>query len=177
MVRSMAVSWRKASASVQTGEPQAVAALRPSEYADGVKHVLPRIVSLALVLVLVLVLVTPALIAQEVNLSQFQDEQPVILVFARNRDDDRPFIVNLDLSTVWSGVTARNIHVMDVDPVSYEVDRAAEQLELGNREFAVVLIARDGTTLTVTDENTAVSELFQILDDYEHDDYEQGERE
>lgn len=142
------------------------------------KQTLPRIVGLTLLLVLL----TPALIAQEVNLAQFRDEQPVILVFARNRDDDRPFMVNLDLSTVWSGVAAREIHVMDVDPVSYDVERAAEQLELGNREFAVVLIARDGTTLTVTDENTSVSELFQILDDYQHDNYqhddnEQGERE
>ena len=123
-------------------------------------------------LALLLVLLTPALNAQEVNLSPFQGEQPVIIVFARNQDDDRPFMVNLDLSTVWSGVTAREIHVMDVDPVSHEVELAAEQLELGDREFAVVLIARDGTTLTVTDENTSVSEMFQILDDYEH-----GERE
>lgn len=164
----MVVSWRKESTSVQSGAPQAVAALRSSEYADGVKQTLPRIVGLTLLLVLL----TPALIAQEVNLAQFRDEQPVILVFARNRDDDRPFMVNLDLSTVWSGVAAREIHVMDVDPVSYDVELAAEQLELGNREFAVVLIARDGTTLTVTDENTSVSELFQILDDYQRGEQE-----
>lgn len=132
------------------------------------KHLLPRIVGLGLALFLVV----PVLTAQEINLSQYQDEQPVILVFARNRDDDRPFVVNLDLSIVWSGVTARDIQVVDIDPVLYDVDRAAEQLELGDREFAVILIARDGTTLSVTDENVAASELFQILDDYERGEQE-----
>lgn len=127
------------------------------------KHIPPRIAGLGLLLFLM----GSVLAAQEVNLSRFEDEQPVILVFARNRDDDRPFVVNLDLSTVWSGVTARNIQVIDIDPVSHDVKRAAAQLQLGDREFAVVLIARDGTMLTVTDENTPVSELFQILDDYQ----------
>jgi hypothetical protein len=106
--------------------------------------------------------------AQEVNLSRFRDQHPVILVFARNLDDDRPFVVNLDLSTVWSGVSARGIQVVDVDPASHDVDRAAEQLQLGDREFAVVLIARDGTVLSITDENGSVSDLFQILDSHQH---------
>jgi len=108
--------------------------------------------------------------AQEVNLARFRGEHPVILVFSRSQDDDRPFVVNLDLSTAWSGVTARNIQVLDIDPISYDVDRAAEQLELGAREFAVVLIARDGTTLATTDETGSVAELFEILDRYERGD-------
>jgi hypothetical protein len=102
-----------------------------------------------------------------VNLSRFRDQHPVILVFARNLDDDRPFVVNLDLSTVWSGVSARGIQVVDVDPASHDVDRAAEQLQLGDREFAVILIARDGTVLSITDENGSVSDLFQILDSHQ----------
>lgn len=163
VVRTIRVSWRKASGSVQRGVREAVAALRPSQYADGVKQLFRRITGVSIVLTLL----APALPAQEITLSPFRDEQPVVLVFSRNRDDDRPFIVHLDLSTVWAGVTARNIHVIDVDPVSHDVERAAEQLELGNREFAVVLIADDGTTLTVTDETTSVSELFRMLDDYQ----------
>lgn len=112
-------------------------------------------------------LAASVLAAEEVNLSRFRDQHPVIVVFARSLDDDRPFIVNLDFSTVWSGITARDIQVLDVDPITYDVDRAAEQLELGSREFAVLLIARDGTVLTVTDENDSAADLFQILDDYE----------
>ncbi|MFW5695585.1 MAG: DUF4174 domain-containing protein [Alkalispirochaeta sp.] len=108
--------------------------------------------------------------AQEVDLDQFRDEHPVIIVFSRNQDDERPFQINLDLSTAWSGVTARDIQVVDVDPISHDVNLAAEQLELGSWEFAVVLIARDGTTLLTTDEDIAVDELFQILDDYQRGD-------
>lgn len=119
---------------------------------------------------LALLLAASVLSAQEIDLSRFRDEHPVIVVFARNRDDDRPFVVNLGLSTVWSGVTARDIQVVDIDPVTHDVDRAAEQLGLGSREFAVVLIARDGTPLATTDEDVSISELFQILDDYERAD-------
>ncbi len=118
----------------------------------------------------VLILVVSALSAQEVNLARFRGEHPVILVFSRDQNDDRPFVVNLDLSTAWSGVTARGIQVLDIDPIAYDVDRAAEQLELGSREFAVVLIARDGTTLATTDETVSVGELFEILDRYEQGD-------
>jgi len=124
----------------------------------------------ALTVSAVLILVASVVSAQEVNLARFRGEHPVILVFSRSQDDDRPFVVNLDLSTAWSGVTARNIQVLDIDPISYDVDRAAEQLELGAREFAVVLIARDGTTLATTDETGSVAELFEILDRYERGD-------
>lgn len=140
-----------------------VAAPRSTRYAILVKHPYHRLTAFALLLFVA----TSLLAAQEVNLSRFRDEHPVIVVFARSLDDDRPFVVNLDFSTAWSGITARDIQILDVDPIAYDVDRAAEQLELGSREFAVLLIARDGTILAVTDENDSAADLFQILDDYE----------
>ncbi|MFW5827083.1 MAG: DUF4174 domain-containing protein [Alkalispirochaeta sp.] len=120
----------------------------------------------------VLNVVVSALSAQEIDLDRFRGEHPVIVVFSRDQNDDRPFVVNLALSTEWSGVTARDIQVLDVDPISYDVDHAAEELELGGREFAVVLIGRDGTTLATTDETVTAGELFEIFDRAERGDRE-----
>ena len=119
--------------------------------------------SLAIALGLFL-LTTAAVSAQAFAIDEYRGHQPVIVVFARSRDDVRPFAFNLAVSSNWNRVSARNIAVVDVDPVSYDVDRVAEQLELGDLPFAVVLFARDGTRIMTAPSENSLDELLRALD-------------
>lgn len=107
---------------------------------------------------------------QALELDDYRGSQPVMVVFSRSRDDVRPFSFNLAISNNWNRLTARNIAVLDVDSVRYNVDAVAEQLELGDLEFAVVMVARDGTTVMTTPDDDRLDELLAALDLHDGED-------
>ena len=104
--------------------------------------------------------------AQPVDLAPYRGERPVILVFSQVRDEVRAFSFHLELSNRWNSITARNIAVVDVDPVSYDVKAVAEQFSLGDTSFAILLFADDGNVLMVTQDETALPEMLRSLDLY-----------
>ena len=55
-------------------------------------------------------------------------KSPVIVIFARARDEPRMFSFNLALSAEWDRIEARNIVTVDVGPDRYDLDHAAGQL-------------------------------------------------
>lgn len=109
------------------------------------------------------------LAAQAVPVDRYQGVQPVMVIFSSDRDDVRPFEFNLALSTNWDRILSRNIAVLDVGPLAYDVEAVARQLELGSREFAVVLIARDGSTIMTTDDPAGLGELLRRFDLYSNE--------
>lgn len=115
-------------------------------------------------LIVLLIVVGAPISADPLDLSDYRDRQPVMVVYSRSRDDVRPFSFNLDVSTNWNNVTARDVVIVDVDPLSHDVDAVAEQFGLGDRSFAVVLVGRDGSVLSITEDETALRELLRVLD-------------
>jgi hypothetical protein len=101
---------------------------------------------------------------QAVDLSPYRNRQPVIVVFSADLDDVRPFSFNLDLSSNWARAEARNLATLDVDAINYDVEVAARQFGLGDRQFAVILVAETGEILMISEDPAALEELFAALD-------------
>ena len=117
-----------------------------------------------LFLTLLFAVAVSGLAAQAVPVDRYRGLQPVMVVFSSDRDDVRPFEFNLALSTNWDRILSREIAVLDVGPLAYDVEAVARQLELGTRDFAIVLIGRDGSQLMTTEDPGDLGELLRRLD-------------
>jgi hypothetical protein len=129
-----------------------------------VRFAMLRILPRASALIALILCGGASVAADPLDLSDFRDRQPVMVVYTRSRDDVRPFSFNLDVSTNWNNLTARDVAIIDVDPLSHDVDAVAEQFGIGDRSFAVVLVGRDGSVLAITEDETALRELLRTLD-------------
>lgn len=112
-----------------------------------------------------LVLVSSSLVfAVPLDLSQYQGEGPVIVIFARDNDEPRAFSFNLALSTQWNRIEARRITTVDVGPGRYDLDAVARQLEIENNDFEIVVIDIDGEIIHRTADPGALAHILMIID-------------
>lgn len=98
------------------------------------------------------------------DLSQYQGENPVIVIFARQVDEPRAFSFNLALSTDWNRIEARKIATVDVGPGRYDLDSVARQLGIQERDFAIVVLNLDGTIIYRTDDPQALRHILMLID-------------
>ncbi len=98
------------------------------------------------------------------DLEQYRNERPVIVVFYRVNDEPRAFSFNLALSTYWNRIENRNIVTIDVGPGKYDLDRVAEQLNIGTEDFAIVTVGVGGSIIHRTTDPGALAEILMTID-------------
>jgi len=125
---------------------------------------------LALLSLIILVSTVVFLPAIPLDLAQHEGRNPVIVIFARARDEPRMFSFNLALSTEWDRIEARNIVTVDVGPDRYDLDSAAAQLGVSGADFAIVVINREGEIIHRTEDPDALQRILMIIDQERHRD-------
>lgn len=93
-----------------------------------------------------------------------RDRRPVVVVFARDRNEDRVFAFHLGVSERWEAVQRHNIAFEDVLPGGHDIDAVAHRLGLGSRDFAVVLLDRSGDVRYITSDAGNLGEILMRLD-------------
>ncbi|MDA3948684.1 MAG: hypothetical protein PF508_05605 [Spirochaeta sp.] len=122
-------------------------------------------------LAFLILVMAPALVsAIPLDLTVHEGKNPVIVIFARARDEPRMFSFNLALSTDWNRIEARNIVTVDVGPDRYDLDQVAQQLGVNGAEFAIVVISRDGEVIHRTEDPDALPRILMIIDQERHRD-------
>lgn len=119
---------------------------------------------------LILVMVPTLVSAIPLDLTPHEGRNPVIVIFARARDEPRMFSFNLALSTEWDRIEARNIVTVDVGPDRYDLDHAAKQLGIADADFAIVVISQDGEIIHRTEDPDALPRILMIIDQERHRD-------
>ncbi len=94
----------------------------------------------------------------------YRDSSRVLIVFARDRNEDRVFSFHLALSERWESVARRNVVLQDILPGQWDLNAVARRLDLGDREFAVVLLDRNGDIVFTTSNENALGEILMHLD-------------
>lgn len=88
----------------------------------------------------------------------------LLFVFATDRNEDRVFEFHLALSMAWDAVERRRIVPVDILPGRRDLDAVARILGIEGRDFAVVLLSREGEVLFRTDDAGSLAEILARVD-------------
>ena len=105
--------------------------------------------------------------AQSLDLSAYRGERWVRLVLSNDRDDDRPFIAQLALSSQWERVDRLGIEVLDVLPGTADVDAVLAEYGLGSENFGLVLVDPNGEVAFRTDDASEIEYIVDLVDEAE----------
>ena len=103
--------------------------------------------------------------AQSLDLSAYRGERWVLLVLSNDRDDDRPFIAQLALSSQWERVDRLGIEVLDVLPGTADVDAVLAEYGLGSENFG--LVDPNGEVAFRTDDASEIEYIVDLVDEAE----------
>ena len=105
--------------------------------------------------------------AQSIDLSAYRGERWVLLVLSSDRDDDRPFIAQLALSSQWERVNRLGIEVLDVLPGTADVDAVLAEYGLGSESFGLVLVHPSGEIAFRSDDASEIEYIVDLVDETE----------
>ena len=118
-------------------------------------------------IVSLLLVAAGAVDAQPIDLSAYQDEQWVLLVISNDREDDRPFVAQLELSSQWERVNDLGIEVLDVLPGGADVAAVLTEYGFENGSFGLVLVHPSGDVAFRTDDASDIEYMVDLVDEAE----------